>query len=169
MIYTINAGNHYANGINFGIHSSGKTVFKTAIFENSCQYNLGNVNQADINKLYGFSVGLFSGNDYNSARFGWRWSIGKSRIELLAYVYVNGTRINEWDADILLCSVLLNSQTYTEISIVGSQYKFRTINSEDGAEVIKLLPRGGNGSGYNQYPYFGGNEVAPHTMNLQLL
>jgi hypothetical protein len=164
--YTIAAGNHFADGTNFGFHSSGKTVFKTAIFSPSCIYDLGNSNQADINKLYGFSVGLFSGNDYNSARFGWRWSIPKEKIELLAYVYVNGVRINEWDADTLLASVDVNAETYTEIAVLGSQYSFKTISN--GITVIKSLPRAGSGTGYNQFPYFGGDEVAPHTMTIEL-
>lgn len=165
-IYTINAGNHYANGTNFGIHSSGQTVFKTAVFSPNCIYDLGNVNQADINKLYGFSVGLFSGNDYNSARFGWRWSIPKEKIELLAYVYVNGVRINEWDADTLLASVDTGSETFTEIAVLPNQYQFKTVSN--CVTIIKYLPRGGSGAGYNQYPYFGGNEVAPHTMTIEL-
>lgn len=165
-IYTISAGNHYADGVNFGIHSSGITVFKTAVFNSNCIYDLGNSNQADINKLYGFSVGLFSGNDYNSARFGWRWSILKQKIELLAYVYVNGVRINEWDADTLLASVDISAETYTEIAVLSTQYQFKTISN--GVSVIKNLPRGGSGAGYNQYPYFGGDEVAPHTMTIEL-
>jgi len=165
-IYTIEAGNHYANGTNFGFHSSGQTVVKIAVFSPNCEYDLGNVNQADINKLYGFSVGLFSGNDYNSARFGWRWSISKGKIELLAYVYVNGTRINEWDADTFLSDVALSTEIYTEIAVMANQYRFRTVYN--GVEVMKYLPRGGNGAGYNQYPYFGGDEVAPHTMTLEL-
>lgn len=165
-IYTINSGNHFANGINFGLHSSGKTVYKFAKFNSNCQYDLGNVNQADINKLHGFSVGLFSGNDYNSARFGWRWSIPKGKIELLAYMYVNGVRVNEWDADILLASVDLESETYTEIAVIGNQYRFTAINND--IDTIKFFPRAGNGTGYNQYPYFGGDEVAPHTMTIEL-
>jgi len=165
-IYTISAGNHYANGVNFGIHSSGKTVSKVAIFHSNCAYDLGNVNQADINKLYGFSVGLFSGNDYNSARFGWRWSIEKQKIELLAYVYINGVRINEWDADISMGFFDLNVEIFTEISVLLSGYRFRTVNN--GIEIIKLVRRGGSGMGYNQYPYFGGDEVAPHTMTIEL-
>jgi hypothetical protein len=165
-IYTIEADNHYANGVNFGLHPSGKTVSKTVVFHSNCAYDLGNVNQADINKLYGFSVGLFSGNDYNSARFGWRWSTARQQMQLVAYIYVNGQRINEWDADTLLASVDLNSETYTEIAVVDSRYQFKTVSN--GVEVVKYLPRGGSGMGYNQYPYFGGDEVAPHTMTIEL-
>ncbi len=165
-IYTINASNHYANGLNFGIHQSGRTVSKVVTFHSNCAYDLGNANQADINKLYGFSVGLFSGNDFNSARFGWRWSMPKGKIELLAYVYVGGQRINEWDVDTFMGDVGLNSQVFTEISVEPTTYMFRSVNN--GVEIIKYIPRGGSGAGYNQYPYFGGNEVAPHTMTIEL-
>ena len=164
MLYTINEGNHSANGFNFGIHSNGKTVAKTVIFRPDCQYDLGNNNQADINKLYGFSVGLFQSNQYNSARFGWRWSIPKQKIELLAYVYVNGVRINEWDQNIFITDVDLGMENRTSIEITPSSYLFK-IN--DNSKV--MLPRAGSGAGYNQYPYFGGDEVAPHTMNIVLM
>lgn len=168
MIYTIKQGNHSASGLNFGIHSNGATVSKTVIFHPNCQYDLGNVNQADINKLYGFSVGLFNSNQYNSARFGWRWSIPKQKIELLAYVYVNGVRINEWDQDIFICDINTNRSIYTEISVVGNQYRFETINIFDDEGVVKYFPRSGSGAGYMQFPYFGGDEVAPHDMTIEL-
>lgn len=169
MIYTIKQGKHFANGTNFGFHSNGAAVSKTVKFYDNCAYDLGNINQADINKLYGFSVGLFSGNDYNSARFGWRWSIPKQKIELLAYVYVNGKRINEWDRDILITSVPLETEVYTELSISPTNYLFKV--QQEGKfeyEEVKYLPRAGSGTGYNQFPYFGGDEVAPHDMTIEL-
>ncbi len=165
--YTISKGNHSANGVNFGIHSNGATVTKAVIFKDNCAYNLNNVNQYDINKLYGFSVGLFNGNDYNSARFGWRWSIAKQQIELMAYIYVNGKRLNEWDADTLMHSNNLNTVVNTEIAVVGNQYRFRAYG--DGYNVVKYFNRAGNGAGYNQYPYFGGQEVAPHDITIELI
>lgn len=166
MIYTIEQGNHSANGLNFGIHSNGVTVKKTVRFLPNCHYNLGNENQFDINKLYGFSVGLLQSNQFNSARFGWRWSIKKQKIELLAYVYINGVRINEWDIDTLICNVELNAIIKTQISIEGPHYRFEVIGTEGG---VKHITRSGSGAGYNQYPYFGGNEVAPHTMHIEFM
>lgn len=167
MIYTIKKNAHYASGFNFGIHKNGMQMSKTIIFNDSCIYNLNNNNQLDINKLFGFSVGLFSSNHENSARFGWRWNVETKKIELLAYVYVSGERVNEWDMNILILSISINSQTFCTISIDGPQYKFEAINSEIGGNFI-LMPRAGNGMGYNQYPYFGGSEVAPHDICINI-
>lgn len=165
-LYKISQGNHSADGVNFGIHSNGAMVQKTVIFHPNCQYDLGNMNQLDINKLYGFSVGLFQSNQYNSARIGWRWSIPKQTIELLAYVYINGRRINEWDQDILLGEVNVSLNCFTSIVVEPAYYRYQFIHGI--TNKILYLPRSGSGSGYNQYPYFGGDEVAPHDMTIEL-
>lgn len=162
MIYTIKQGSHFASGLNFGIHPNGKTVSKTVKFFPNCAYDLGNTNQADINKLYGFSIGLFQSNQYNSARFGWRWSIDKQKIELLAYVYVNGVRFNELEHKLLITEVNLGEEIITKISVLNSLYEFNIGND------FLFVDRAGSGAGYNQYPYFGGNEVAPHEMQIEL-
>ena len=167
MIYTIKRGSHFASGFNFGIHPNGKTVSKTVKFFPNCAYDLGNTNQADINKLYGFSVGLFQSNQYNSARFGWRWSIEKQKIELLAYVYVNGKRINEWDQNIFITDINLMEEVYASIEIDSNKYKF-SISKYSGGTISSAFSRAGSGTGYNQYPYFGGDEVAPHEMQIEL-
>lgn len=167
--YKIKSGNHNSEGINFGIHFSNSTVYKNVTFSESCKYNLGNVNQFDINKLYGFSIGLFKPNSFNSARFGWRWNIDKQKIELFAYIYVNGIRVGQGCVDedkIFLSDVNINQNVYTQISVIDNQYKFSVV--ENNNTVHKYFQRSGNGAGYNQYPYFGGDEVAPHDIIIQL-
>jgi hypothetical protein len=165
MRYTIKKGNHYASGINFGTFS-GKKISRTAAFDSSCKYDLGDADQLDINKLYGFSEGL---HQTNSARFGWRYNLNTDKIQLLAYVYNNGDVINEWEADTLLGEVACFTNVYTEIEVTESYYVFRaTIN---GKIIVKSITRTVNGypSGYLLYPYFGGNKVAPHDILIDLI
>lgn len=165
MRYTIKKGNHYANGLNFGIFS-GKRISKVAVFDNSCKYDLGDVDQLDINKLYGFSEGF---HQTNSARFGWRYNIETDKIQLLAYVYNNGNVINEWEADTFIIAVECQVEISTEIEIDGDYYFFRaTLN---GVTISKPISRTVSGypGGYLLYPYFGGNKVAPHDILIDLV
>lgn len=180
-IYTIRAGHHMAEGLNFGIHLSGATMRKTVTFHSNCAYDMGSVGpQSSINKLYGFSVGLLNSNHYNSARIGWRWNRSKERIELLAYVYNNGKRVNEWDYNIALCEIKLGEPVETFIEVTESFYHFYALRreiwireDEKRATVTDesfnvFVPRAGNGPGYCQYPYFGGDVPAPHDMTIEL-
>ncbi|MEM9895362.1 MAG: hypothetical protein AAF789_03255 [Bacteroidota bacterium] len=116
------------------------------------------INQHDINKLYGFSD-CNSSHHENSARFGWRWLEG--RLEIFAYTYVNGDRISEY-----ICSVPLGQIVQYEISFNEHFYFFQV----EGYETIKI-ERGDSctrGLYYRLFPYFGGDEVAPHDIAIRI-
>lgn len=107
------------------------------------------VNQYDINKLWGFSEGF--NNQYNSARIGWNYSNGAIRLH--GYVYSKGVRYYKE-----ITSVLPDQEISCSIKISGSSY----IISAKGISVT--LPRATTATtakGLQQYPYFGGDEVAP--------
>jgi hypothetical protein len=127
-------------------------------FDASAEYaTVDPANQADINKLRGFSD-CSSHHQTDSARFGWRWNT--DRIELLAYTYVSGER--QWA---LLGSVLPGEWHDLDLQATSTGYGFTL----DG--VTTTMPRGCSASGllkYHLWPYFGGDEVAPHTITLQL-
>jgi hypothetical protein len=111
-------------------------------------------NQYAINKLWGFSEGI--DNHVNSARIGWSWT--DNALRLYGYVYVHG---------------ILHSQEITSVA-VGAEISCSIKPQEDrylfsiNASTVSL-PRGPSGAqaiGYQQYPYFGGNEVAPHVITI---
>lgn len=111
-------------------------------------------NQYAVNKLWGFSEG--TSNHYNSARIGWSWT--DNALRLYGYVYVSGElhyqKIN---------SVTIGAEISCSIKLVAETYLF-TVNG-----VSVSLRRGTFGpqaSGYQQYPYFGGNETAPHLITI---
>lgn len=149
--------------INKNGHSSMSSIQKVEInslkfkarFDSSAKYITDDpVNQADINKLYGFSD-CNSHHHTNSARFGWRWYNGQ--LEIHAYTYLNGIRNHQY-----ITSVNVN-KTYTyELKAEKEQYLFIL----NGTAVA--LPRGCSGpaSGYKLFPYFGGNETAPDTITI---
>jgi hypothetical protein len=131
----------------------------TVKFDNSAVYStIDPANQADINKLYGFSDNDGHHHQF-SARFGWRWY--NNKLNLQAYIYNNGVRDYKDIGDIDL-----NKEYLCEIRVVGNQYQF-FLNS-----VLKVtMPRnavGTEGSGYQLFPYFGGDELAPHEIKIQI-
>ena len=156
VLYTIPAGQH----------SSDKSVIKSvkvttmnfvAKFDNSVIYqSVIPENQYDINKLYGFSEGF--NHQYNSARIGWAYNDGALR--LYAYAYNNGVR--EYRE---ITTVTIGTEVSCSISVSRFLYTF-TVNN-----VSVTLPRANStttASGYQLYPYFGGDEVAPQNIYISI-
>ena len=155
--YTIPQGSHYADKSSLKkVHTEHLRFAVT--FDSTAIYTTTDpANQGDINKLYGLSD---CGSDHhtNSARFGWRWY--RNKLELHAYTYTNKVRKSAYMGE-----VTLGKATVCEISLEGAQYVFRV----DGKTVT--LPRACNGTGeggYQLYPYFGGNETAPHNISIAI-
>ena len=156
VLYTIPAGQH----------SSDKSVIKSvkvttmnfvAKFDNSAIYqSVIPENQYDINKLYGFSEGF--NHQYNSARIGWAFNDGALR--LYAYAYNKGVRESQE-----ITPVTIGTEVSCSISVSRYLYTF-TVNN-----VSVTLPRANStssASGYQLYPYFGGDEVAPHNIYISI-
>jgi hypothetical protein len=157
-VYHIKAGDNYAdhNDLSF---TAKTTLTFSAIFDSSAIYTSKvPENQHDINKLYGFSD---CGVQHNtaSARFGWNWRDNALRI--YAYCYRNGERISEE-----LGTVELNQPADYKLSIVGGNYIFTFKGKETvilrGCTVVESNSR------YRLYPYFGGDEVAPHDVTISI-
>ncbi len=142
-----------------------------ALFDNSAVYNLNNADQYDINKLWGFSEGF--NNQYNSCRIGWAYHDGTfdgtndmslSKLRLFAYSYAKGKVY--WKE---ITSVPLNTDIYCSIKLSGSSYICTAIVK--GVSKSATVPRGtktSTASGYQQYPYFGGNQPAPQDIFIRI-
>lgn len=153
--FVIPKGQHYTtdNPLKSIETTSLKFVVK---FDSSAIYTTANPeNQYDINKLYGFSDNGAQLHLY-SARFGWRWSDGALR--LFAYTYNNGVR-NEKE----IGPVPIGAEIQCSITVAGEVYEF-AVNDK-----MVTMPRQSttpNAKGYQLYPYFGGDEVAPHDVRI---
>lgn len=154
--YLIREGQHYCdqNTIKSVRTSEMKFIAK---FDNSAIYQtVDPVNQYDINKLYGFSEGL--DHQQNSARIGWAWNEGALR--LYAYAYNNGIRESQE-----ITTVAIDTDISCSIRLSGNTYIF----SVNGISVS--LPRAlstSTANGYQLYPYFGGDETAPHDILISI-
>ena len=160
--YTIQEGAHSCDQSTLK-SVSGSSMNFVAKFDSTAIYSISTADSTDINKLYGFSEGI--DNHQNSARIGWRYM--NSRLELFAYVYVNGTLLRDattYDPPFIK-TVEIGNEINCSIAVSGAYYIFIV----DGVEVRTARGRTTSTySGYQQYPYFGGNAVAPHLMNFYI-
>jgi len=156
IIYTIPKGGHYALKTKYEAFN-GTTLKYTVRFDSSAIYqSLDPGNQEDVNKLFGFS----ENNDHHetSARFGWNWN-GKS-LTLFAYCYTDGIR-----SITPLTSVHLNKEYFCSVKLTQTHYEFTV------EDLHMLILRNSSDSiinGHHLYPYFGGDETAPHDINIFL-
>lgn len=130
------------------------------VFDSTAIYKtVDPVNQYDVNKLFGVSDGGL--HVRNSARFGWRWVDNK--LELMAFTHLNG--VFHFDK---ICNVEIGKE-YTCCITLGEDYLFEC---SDGSNIHSLhMTRwhpNVEGSRYYLWPYFGGDETAPHEITIKL-
>ena len=153
--YIIHQGQQYCDKNDFKAVQVSEMTF-TVKFDSTAIYGTQSAeNQYDINKLYGFADNNTDHHQF-SARFGWRWSDGALR--LFAYVYNEGT-VNSKE----LTTVPIGPAINCAIKVAGSLYLF-TVNGV--TEAMPRLSTTAKGSGYQLYPYFGGDEAAPHDIHI---
>jgi len=168
MQHTIRKGNHRSNRSWFPRFHFGKCrqSYKVTFFTGG-KYDLHGSDQLDINKLFGLSYGM---HHVNSVRFGWRWDLRKEMIEILAYVYVDGKRITEVDASIHVGFVFPGIPYYYTIDVTESHYTF-TLESIlfQNSEFVSIKHDNLTWWGYKLFPYFGGNQVAPEKVIIDMI
>lgn len=148
--------------IHFGVHYK-KKVYKAHFkFDPNCLYDLQNNDNFDINKLCGFSYGH---HHKHSMRIGWRISRRDSnKLELLTYSY-NKHRDNlpfynslgDFKTDLPI-KIMIKPSYDKDVIIVSARQKDKVIRRIEHFNFPKFK------LGYYLYPYFGGNQTAPHTM-----
>lgn len=161
--YMIQAGEHGSQVVGGFFGDKMRTLKSnhfsfSARFDETARYQISERNQDDINKLMGFADAN-SLHHENSIRFGWRYSIEKDAIEIFAYAYQEGSRQFEYMTDMKIgetanFQIMLTDNSY-ELNVNGEANT--SINRTSGAKA---------GVYYLLFPYFGGNETAPHNINV---
>ena len=154
--YTISEGRQYCDKRGIVAVKDSVLSFKVK-FDSSAIYTTSDAaNQSDINKLFGFGDNNALDHHQYSARFGWRWS--DQALRLFAYVYNKGVMSFKE-----IGSVQIGAENTCSIKIEGDKYLF----SLNGTEIT--MPRASTtalAEGYKLWPYFGGDESAPHTISI---
>lgn len=153
--YNIWQGQQYCDSNKF-VQTSYSELKFIAKFDSSAIYKtIDPNNQYDINKLYGFSDNNAQHQQF-SARFGWRWS--DNALRLFGYVYNDGIRSSKE-----LGTVAIGAENNCSIKVNIKSYVF-SLNGK-----VDSLPRTSPttiATGYKLYPYFGGDELAPHNVSI---
>ncbi|THU34236.1 hypothetical protein FAM09_24775 [Niastella caeni] len=166
MIYTIFKGRNRARPWRFGFWWNRKCFAWAVKFEESCRYDLQSGDQYDINKLVG--IGYLPNHHKHSARFGWSYQLETGKIELHAYCYVNGARVKK---SIALCDIGKDYRIGLRISSFGYHFtcdEKHAFNYQGKGYVI-IAHRHKKKFCYRLGIYFGGNQPAPHEMEIQII
>ena len=155
--YTIPKGEHYSMHLPKPYLGLKKEFNLKVIFGESCRYDLSGVDQLDINKLWGVS---FGNHEQNSIRIGWNYDQTTDLITLYSYIYNDGERFYEE-----IGSVKIDDICEIKFQMYSNSFSFEIakegwFSGDYNYPSIKL--------GYYLFPYFGGNKVAPHTINIKL-
>ena len=167
MKYTIFEGDHYSFPFIFKPRFNINRLDFKFILSKQCWYEYENADSNDLNKIYGISYGL-TGIHKNSIRLGWIPDFSnKNKIKLYYYGYENNsTHISKY---------LLTVDTEKEYDIdmflhgkIGEPIKL-CIELNDNIilydEVCKIKT---NWLAFICKPYFGGNNVSPKTMVIEI-
>jgi hypothetical protein len=155
--YTIKAGEHFCDKNDLKLLETDQLKFLVRFDSSAIYETVDPANQDDINKLYGFSDNGAQHHQF-SARFGWRWSAGALR--LFGYVYNNSLLISKE-----ISTVPIGEAVNCELEVTPAHYRFTVGNKKDSLPRLSTTPKA---KGYQLYPYFGGDEPAPHAILIQI-
>jgi len=136
-------------------------------FTPSCRYNLGDDDQLDWNKLFGFSTQLLPSEGIrpshcNSVRFGWRYNKEADRIEVCAYYYINKVRHYAENSGGKIASLEIDKTYFFEIIPNNAGGYLLLVSDNHGVsyfnEAVEVKQ---SIFGWHLCFFFGGNESAP--------
>ena len=157
-VYTIPKGEH-SSGSFFNHPDNSRIIFDFILDESAIYQTEIPENQDDVNKIYGMSDFGRIHQKY-SIRLGWRYINGQ--IELCWLRHEEGRH-----SSATIRTIELNESYNAVINITTFYYQ---IVIDGDTTLVRRRPEGYWGAvrRYYLYPYFGGNEFAPHDITIQI-
>lgn len=157
-VFTMKQGQHFSTPRLVETLKSTRLSFDARLYP-SCQYVFDEAGYQDSkNKLLGFAD-CNAQHHQNSARFTWQWL--HDQLEIYAYCYVNGERIEKF-----VGVVAINEVNHYEILIQPNEYWF--ILNDQQPVIVPRQATCDTGVYYMLWPYFGGTLPAPHDVHLAI-
>ena len=156
--YVIPEGQHRSG--NFFNHPDNSRINFQFILDESAEYKTEiPENQYDVNKIYGFSDFGKAHQKY-SIRLGWRYVEGNVELCWLK-------RENSNNSSGFIRNIELN-QIYNAVIDINTFYYVIVVNND--TTMVRRRPGSfwGTIRRYYLYPYFGGNEFAPHDITIKI-
>lgn len=150
-----------------GILINPREVSAEVTFDSSCIYDIGAVDEQDWNKVIGLGFVGSKNQDItvgtpphqiDGARVGWRWNPQRGRIDLGAYVYVDGKLTS-----FKVAETQINTPTRLTIKIDYERKLYQVL----GGQPISFTHN--KTFGYKTGLYFGGNQPAPHRIRVKIV
>lgn len=165
MTFTFHKGKHRAKPLYWlrwwPILWGSAPVVRKIRFSFDSRYNLGDVDQLDINKLFGVAHGWIH---RHSARFGGHYDLAKKQWVLHMYVHRGDELVKTQ-----LCTVPNNHWYTCEIIPRKGEYMFRVVNENKDVIALEFCSRKkGWWLALLLGPYFGGNEKAPNQFTIEM-
>jgi len=157
-VYTIPAGEHSSGS--FLNHPDNSRISFQFILDESAYYQTEiPENQHDVNKIYGMSDFGLRHQKY-SIRLGWRYIDNELQLCWLRHeegVHSSGT-IKTIEPDVIY-DATIDIKTFYYVIVIDSD-----------TTLVRRRPEGNWGliRRYYLYPYFGGNEYAPHDITIKI-
>ncbi|MEI6061377.1 MAG: hypothetical protein WCR72_11755 [Bacteroidota bacterium] len=165
--YLIKKGNHYATISIFervAAFSWKNLVYRFQFrFHSDCYWSPArNQDDQDLNKITGIGFGI--NHHENSVRLAWVPDFNvPGSIKIYGYTY-NGKEDDPRQTSLYITSVTTGQTCNAEIASLGDKYKI-TIN---GVIVSMDNSKPDHNLCFRLFPYFGGNNVAPQDMNIEI-
>lgn len=157
-VYTIPAGEH-SSGSFINHPDNSKISFQFILDESAIYESEIPENQHDVNKIYGFSDFGVRHQKY-SIRLGWRYL--NNELELCWLRHEEGRHsaatIRTIDTDVIY-NATIDIKTFYYVIVI-----------DNDTTLVRRRPEGNWGllRRYYLYPYFGGNEYAPHDITIKI-
>jgi hypothetical protein len=140
-------------------------------FTTSCRYTLPTEDQADINKLIG--IGYLNSiplkglkpvpfHHCNSVRFGWHYDPAMDNIVLWAYWYAHKERKYKE-----ICRVGIGEEVGVHLTRKDKHHTL-TVTSSSSVIGVAHVPVPTSAVSYLLRPFFGGNNPAPHDIEIDI-
>jgi hypothetical protein len=169
-VYEIKEGYH-SSGFKFSPHFKRVSKKYEVVFSPQCLYPSFDT-ERDFNKLFGWSCGILPRyikgqlkppHHVNSVRVAWR-STDDGKIELALYTYKDGVR----SINTLIRTLERGTVYQIGLTLEDGYVLLKVKNPRGVTSSMYVLREFPTGVGYSLYPYFGGNNPAPHDMNIYL-
>ena len=155
--YLIEKGSHFSNNSPYKTVELSEMKFVVKFDSSAIYQTIVAANQYDINKLFGFADNGADHHEY-SARFGWRWS--DNALRLFAYIY-NAGAVTFKEIGVFT----IGTEIQCSIKPGASKYIF---TAGDQTVEMPRLSSTDKAKGYLLYPFFGGDETAPHAIKIMI-
>lgn len=141
-------------------------------FNDDCNYDLGNTNQLDWNKIMAIKQTNEGNGDFTNMRIGWRWNTTTFKMEIGLYAHVNHQSNNNPGREFFYLSSVNLNQFYNAELILGMS-GMGLIFGDVGAYIKRrgLLEPNNQGhvkTAFFKSAYFGGQECPPQDVSMRV-